>query len=231
MMATPPRDAGTMPMNETTGAMLARIVCEREQDCCPGNTSNCSTLASVLDARFEGDGVVVNEAGVATCVAAMQNADCTTVGQYGGRLPVGRFCSDLSTGSLSNGAMCGGLFGDEQCASGHCIDGVCSDALQVMADCGPGDCAAGLECHLGSCVSPTAAGASCEQRSVCEDGYDCYRLMGEMEARCHAEVVIQPGEPCDPGTVCSLGSEECRCPVGMTGCAFGLCGDASRCLP
>ena len=230
-MPMPSRDAGTMMVNETTSALLARVVCEREAACCPGNTRGCDSLARVLGSWLENEAVEVDPTALDACVAALEAADCDTIAAYAGRPPIARFCPNLSRGTLPNGGTCRGLFDDEQCASGHCLDGTCGDALGENAMCSPGDCGDGLACHLGECVRPTAGGASCEQRSVCEEGYECFRQMGEMEARCHPLVTIQPGETCEAGTLCSLGEDQCWCPEGMTGCLRGLCGNRSRCLP
>ncbi|MEQ8275407.1 MAG: hypothetical protein RMA76_37635 [Deltaproteobacteria bacterium] len=227
------RDGGDLT-NETPGDRIARLVCEREVECCPGNSSNCDILGSVLDARFTGPGIELDPTGYDACVAKIQNATCDEVVDFGGRLPFARFCdADATTRpTLDNGAACGGLFADLACRSGRCgPDDTCIDLAGDGEDCGPGECAAGLKCSLGTCRIPTAADEVCEQNSVCVDGYECFRMNPNEDARCHAITTIAVGETCGRGLECTLGPDECRCPRGQTGCGRGVCGSRSYCLP
>ncbi len=231
-----PADAGTArdggAEEESVGDRLARIVCEREMECCPGNASDCRILGSLLDGRLTGPGIALDQAGYDACVAKMQNATCAEVAEYGGRLPVARYCGPMTRPTLANGETCRGLFADLSCESGRCgPDDTCAPLAAENETCLPGECAAGLKCGVGTCHVPTAANESCELTNVCVDGYECYRDDPNDDARCHPITIIEPGVMCGDGLECRLGPEECRCPRGSTGCSVGVCGSATYCQP
>lgn len=223
------RDGGAE--EESVGDRLARIVCEREQACCPGNTSDCRILGSVLDGRLTGPGIALDQVGYDACVAKLENASCDEVANYGGRLPVARFCGPMTTPTLADGEECRGLFAELSCLSGRCgPNDRCAPLAAENETCSPGECAAGLKCSLGTCRVPTGADEDCEHNSVCVDGYACFRSDPNASARCHAITIIDPGAMCGDGLECSLGAEECRCPRDQTGCSVGVCGAATYCM-
>jgi hypothetical protein len=227
-------DAETMMSDSTrTGTRLVTALCVREAECCPGNENDCTLIASILDQRLTTDGVVLDAAAYDACLEGLETASCDTVAAYGGRIHLGTFCDALAVGTLPLGARCGGLFGDDQCESGNCVDDMCAARSGEGAMCGPGSsrCEDGFACSLGACVVPTAPGESCELTNACSDGHGCFRMGDETEARCHPLRTVAVGEECAMDGLCELGPDACRCPLGGTGCTLGLCGDTSRCLP
>jgi hypothetical protein len=73
----------------------------------------------------------------------------------------GYYCSGSAcVPKLAQGVACGG--GDNQCQSGHCVDGVC---------CGSASCTSPLKCNanaLGTCSKPL--GATCSGNAECGSG-------------------------------------------------------------
>lgn len=227
-------DAG---MNTAMNASaLAAAVCARQAACCPGNTeteANCkSSIERTFAPAFTLAGIAVDSAAIARCAEHINAMSCDEAANYAGRPPIGRVCERFYHGTLAIGATCGGatilekFFEDDQCESGACAMGKCVARPNTGESCTDAPCKDGLQCFQGQCIEPKQLNEDCSQLGFCAEPNACFG----SPMTCQAPRSINPGEECAVDGRCSLGDEECYCPLGQEGCGIGSCGNRSRCL-
>ncbi|MBI5543083.1 MAG: hypothetical protein HY901_04295 [Deltaproteobacteria bacterium] len=209
-------------------------ICEREAACCPKNetATECSShFAKLIAPLVSNQAFKIDAEKAAACRATIASTTCDVVGAHGGILPLA-FCGQFWSGTTPNGAACGigdlynAVWSDEECASGFCVEHVCTVPGGVDAKCSDtGGCLPGQWCNAERCRPRVANGGDCTDE-LCLEGFACNRTSFDTPT-CQPLVVIEPGAECVPGTTCRLGDETCRCSV--EGCPYGTCGDTSHC--
>jgi hypothetical protein len=106
----------------------------------------------------------------------------------------------------------------DDCASGHCVDGVCCDS-----PCGGGDpadcqaCAVAAGAPADGICAPVAAGGLCRRGAICDVAERC----DGAHAACPADAPASDGSFCDDGDLCTQ----------LDACLAGVCagGEPVRC--
>lgn len=186
------------PVGSTCGAQrCSPIACEVVGDCplgtrCEG--SGCVPAGACSDhgsCSFDPRAPFCNPDGM--CVSCLQDGDC------GGELRcVAGACAmvescqtdqDCGGGLSCTQGTCRSCRTDDQCPTGICLSGRCSDRPVCQAD---GDCVGGA-CRDGSCVE-------CVADLDCPSGHGC------EAGRCVEQTSCGDDAGCGPGKVCTGGS-------------------------
>src|SRR5262249_50576959 len=148
-----------------------------------------------------------------TCGATACRGDC----HGDGDCDASAFCSgNVCTPKLADGATCGG---DAQCASSHCVDGVCCDT-----GCTDQCAACNVAGHVGTCSA--SAGAPRGGRAACAGSGAC---AGQCDG-VHASACALPGA----ATECAAASCHAGAATGAARCdGHGTCATvpSTSCAP
>jgi formylglycine-generating enzyme required for sulfatase activity len=200
--------------------------CHVDTDCATFPAQVCQAnfcvAATCTDSKIDGDETGYDCGG--SCAPCVDNAPCKVNADCQSGLCDALFCTPCAASAIcgagrycdvssstcavaqSNGAGCGA---DEQCASGHCVDGVC---------CGAASCPACNACDLsglGTC-SPTPAGPDTTAPGTCSDATHTCDGLGTC-------LKVQ-GQPCAADGECASG----HC-VDLVCCGAASCPACNAC--
>lgn len=206
-------DAPTHPQAEKLCHALHGLPHERQTACCkfePGDAFVEKTCKANLSAALAAKALVVDEARVTACAAAMDTATqgCGWVGTL--RPPVPAACLDVVSGAVARGQRCRSSL---ECGVGDFCQGVgptqagrcgppsptgsgCGRGIDPLASFLGGDVGARRECagfcSRSRCQAAVAVGAACVSNVECGDGH-C------AAGACAAGAVIAVGGACADG--------------------------------
>lgn len=224
-------------------AVCARaLACERKSPAAADHQMACSHTTSQRDSLFEHyltSFAPALEARFDEALAAACVADVASMGCSGETLP--RSCAFLRTGEHATGDAC---TADEECATGRCAGTrascstrTCSPLAVATEACEDvWDCALGLSCVGGVCITPKSETASCASDAECGAGLWCNDMDGT--GACEA-IPDQEGEacalhggvdPCLSGLFCVAGMCVRGRAVGATCDAAEPCAPNARCV-
>jgi hypothetical protein len=236
--------------------------CDGTGDDCtyPGETTECapaSCTAGVasLRAGCNGDGACLPEKTMSCAPNVCDHTGCAGGCAVNVHCAAGNFCeSGRCFPQVKNGAACGT---DQQCASEHCVEGVCCDTScnGLCQTCKVSD-------HLGTCTIATgrvcrAAAGDCDAVEICDDtnpGCPADRLMASGSVCRSERGPCDAAESCDgvsstcpadgfrPSSAsCGAPLDECHttplcsgtsgvCPTSVLKAADSPCGGVGRCM-
>ncbi len=194
----------------------ATAFCNKINMCAPvfiqfqyGDVATCVTRIQInCEANFMASGKSQTPSELAACGTAYGNASCSDL--FAGDQPA---ACDPKPGTLADGTACGV---PDQCVSTYCklsgSCGVCAPRSATGGSCTEDEgCADGLVCAgAGTCVTPGAAGAACDDVRPCRGNLNC------KSGSCAAPG--GPGSPCTP-----FSDGECDFAQGLYCSPSGAC--------
>lgn len=230
---------GGVPVDELDTALVDAL-CKRLVRCgAVEDTNACSEALGELDTGLielqhavAGGTIRYDADAMEECLAAFESASCDETAKDVRLEP--EACAEAIRGTIADGGVC---LIDEQCTSGACEVGDCSESCcEGACVAAPPEAAIGASCATAVCVD----GAFCNEADTCEallaSGATCdfddectYGLYCEGPAGTCADAPNR-GEPCPDGVCADLGtfcdaSETC---VGLAK-RGEACGQLSRC--
>ena len=207
-------DAPTNPLAEKLCQALHGLPHERQTACCKFEPSDAfvqKTCKGNLSAALAAKAVVVDEARLMACAAAMDTATqgCGWIGTL--RAPVPAACKDVVSGAVARGQRCRSSL---ECGAGDFCQGVgptqagrcappsptgsgCGRGIDPLASFLGGDVGARHECtgfcSRSRCQAAVAVGAPCAANVECGDSGHC------AAGACVAGAVIPVGGACSDG--------------------------------